>query len=112
MGTGLDLESAETKGRRSAGATGDMDLHLGESRMFTANSSAFFKDTGAGEGTRERCAEAVAVPEDGKAQVIPSRGDRYCFRTSTGRLAWLRVEHETVLDRAEDVVVVLDVVVW
>ncbi|MEU7531908.1 hypothetical protein AB0A74_39665 [Saccharothrix sp. NPDC042600] len=108
-GTGIDLDSDGTEVRRSAGPTGGLDLHMDSLGLLSPGKGVFHEDPGPA-ASRERCADSVANAP-GEGRLIPVVADlRYCFRTTDGRIAWLRTT-STILDPGEPRVV-LDVVVW
>ncbi|WP_158853568.1 hypothetical protein [Saccharothrix deserti] len=110
--SGIDLESSGTKGRKTDGATGGIDLYLDDFNVLHANGGDFHKDGGPEAGARARCAEAIAAQHNAEPQLLPaSPGMQYCFTTSEGRTAWLRVKHSALLS-FDAGYVVLAAAVW
>ncbi|RKT53700.1 hypothetical protein [Saccharothrix australiensis] len=110
-GTGIDLESGAEKGQRTDGPTGGADLYLERFNFMQSSQGVFYPDEGPDANAESRCAQLIADDLDRAKEVIPTVGGQYCFLTSEGKHAWLRVKYAD-LTATDKGFVVLAVAVW
>ena len=108
--TGVDLDADELQAGRVDGASGDTDLYLNETGLLYTNGNGFADDLGNDQQARSRCTDAVAAGQNSAVEVLPiMAGMQYCFATSAGKIAWLRVKASNLTTSSS---VVLAVQVW
>ena len=111
--TGVDVDGDDTAAKRVDGANGKTDLYLNGYNLLTANGSGISEDRGPEQEARERCTEAVGNGQNAAPHVIPAvEGMQYCFATSDGRVAWIRVKTTTLATFDSSASLVLAVRVW
>lgn len=110
-GSGADLEAAEVSEKRVTGPNGDIDLHYDVAAGLRANGGDIYDDRGPQQEALSRCRLAVSEDLDGRPGAgLYGSGAQFCFRTSQGRIGWVRVNdlHGVYVDQ----VVVLNFRVW
>lgn len=101
-GSGLDLDAAAPAVAAADGPNGDVDLYWNGSEL-RANGGELFSWSGSGLPSATDCRESMA--SGGAAFAYPYLSMTYCFATSTGTVAWFRINdvpesttHDVVLD--------------
>ncbi|HUQ61620.1 hypothetical protein [Lentzea sp.] len=111
--TGVDVDGDDTAAKRVEGATGKTDLYLSDFNLMYANGGGFADDRGPEQDARTRCTEAIESGQNSAPAALPaSEGTQYCFVTSEGRVAWLRVKSATLSSYDAPPAVTLAVHVW
>jgi hypothetical protein len=104
---GVDFDRAPASPGRVDGPDGNVDLYF-NSTMLLVNGGNLFGL--AGGGTRDACENTVAARANKSSMAFAVRGLEYCFRTSSGRLAWIRINDTRGYGAGERIV--LDARVW
>ncbi|XVV02513.1 hypothetical protein ACQPW3_34930 [Actinosynnema sp. CA-248983] len=114
-GTGVDLDKRQPEGVDVEGPNGDVDLFMNDLNdvavaAVRANGGELYADEGPEKDARVRCTATLKAQKD-TSLFYGYAGKQYCFATSTGDVAWMRINDIVEKKTATDYVV-LNVKVW
>ncbi|WP_329792410.1 hypothetical protein V1227_11010 [Lentzea sp. DG1S-22] len=108
---GADVDADGPVVQRTDGNTRATDLYLTGINLLQASGNGLFEDRGQEKDAQARCIETVATAQE--TPVIPAAaGLQYCFVTSEGRLAWLRVRSANLATLDSSAYLAVMVRVW
>lgn len=89
---GVDVEVSPPKVEETDGPNDDLDLYMDGSGYILSNEGNIFNDevSAPEKDAYTRCKKMIDAGKDANKQ-LPFVGRQFCFRTSTGKVGWARV---------------------
>lgn len=110
---GIDLDAgkhAQSDVVVTDGPNGNVDIFMTQFGYLTVNGGSFYPDTGGPDSDiHSRCNKALDAQRNPEAEVLPQKVSPVCFKTSAGKMGWLRA-NDTAL--TGQMYAVLNVQVW
>lgn len=89
---GIDLDSNKRQVIDTDGPNGDVDIFMAQFTYLEVNNGSFYIDTeGPDSEIYSRCTRALSTQRNPQSQVLPQKDVRVCFKTSAGKIGWIRV---------------------
>lgn len=110
---GIDLDAgkhAQSDVVDTDGPNGNIDIFMAQFGYLVVNNGSFYPDTGGPDnGIHSRCAKILTAQRNPDLQILPQKSAPACFKTSAGKMGWLRTNDS---DFTGQTYAVLNVQVW
>ena len=111
---GIDLDAgkhAQSDVTDTDGPNGNVDIFMTQFSYLVVNNGSYYADTGGPDNEiHSRCTKALTAQRNPEPQFLPQKDKTACFKTSAGKMGWLRVNDSNLTGQQE--YAVLNVQIW